>query len=298
MAMRDPYDVLGVKRDASEPEIKKAYRRLAKQYHPDANKGDPNAGQTFSDATAAYDFLNDGEKRRAYDRGEIDADSNPTMHGFGHRGQTHGPHSAQFGGGFSAEDIFADLFGGSRGRQRPFAAAGQDQQYTLSLPFADVASGATRRVTLSSGRTLDVRIPRGVEDGQIIRLRGQGNPGMGGGPPGDALITVRVEAHSLFERDRQDLRLDLPVTLYEAVLGAKVRVPTLDGSVELAIPKNSSSGRVLRLKGKGIVPEHGPPGDLYVTLKLVLPPPDLGLETFLRERSVTTPYSVRGPEFD
>ena len=143
-----------------------------------------------------------------------------------------------------------------------------------------------------------MRIPRGVQDGQLIRLRGQGNPGIGGGTPGDALITVHVEPHPLFERDGHDLRLALPVTLYEAVLGAKIRVPTLEGSVELAVPPSSSSGRVLRLKGKGIVPETGPAGDLYVTLRIVLPPSDLELEAFLRKRSITKPYSVRGPEFD
>lgn len=298
--MRDPYDVLGIERNADDAAIKKAYRRLAKKYHPDANKGDPSAAQRFSDVTAAYDFLNDSEKRRAFDHGEIDADGNPVMFGFG-RGararQGAGAHAGSFGG-FSSDDIFADLFSGLRGRQAPFTARGEDVSYTLTLPFEDVARGVKRRVTLANGRTLDVTIPRGVNDGRVIRLRGQGNPGVGGGPDGDALVTVHVEPHPLFERDGNDLKLTLPVTLYEAVLGGKIRVPTLDGSVELNVPAGSSSGRVLRLKGRGIAPDSGKAGDLYVTLKIVLPPSDLELETFLRKRSITKPYSVRGPEFD
>lgn len=303
-AMRDPYDVLGVARDATDAEIKKAYRRLAKKYHPDANAGDETAAQRFSDVTSAYDFLNDAEKRSAFDRGEIDANGNPMGFGFGtgHGGMggRAGAAGGETFGGFAAEDIFADLFGGLRGRPGggPFASPGQDVSYTLTLPLQDVATGATRRVTLAHGRTLDVRIPRGVQNGQLIRLRGQGNPGASGGPDGDALITVRIEPHALFERDGNDLKITLPVTLYEAVLGGKVRVPTLAGSVELNVPPNSSSGRVLRLKGKGIKPERGTAGDLYVTLRLVLPPADLELEAFLRKRSITKPYSVRGPEYD
>ena len=301
--MRDPYDVLGIERNAGDADIKKAYRRLAKKFHPDANKGDPQASQRFSDVTAAYDFLSDADKRRAFDQGAIDADGNPVVFGFGRRARS--PEGAGAAGepfgGFAAEDVFADLFGSLRGRaqggQGPFGVPGQDVSYTLTLPFEDVASGARRRVTLAGGRTLEVKIPQGVEDGQQIRLRGQGNRGLGGGPPGDALITVHIEPHPLFERDGNNLRLTLPVTLYEAVLGGKVRVPTLAGSVELNIPAGSANGRVLRLKGKGITPETGPAGDLYVTLKLVLPPPDLEFETFLKKRSITKPYPVRGPEF-
>jgi DnaJ-class molecular chaperone len=296
--MRDPYEVLGLARDAGEPEIKKAYRRLAKKYHPDANTGDPEATQMFSDITAAYDFLNDADKRRAFDRGEIDADGNPRMFAFGRGGRAaHGAGEARGFGGFSTEDIFADLFSGLRGsRQGPFTAAEPETSYSMTLPLMDAVRGARRRVTLADGRAVDVQIPRGVEDGQVIRLRGQGGIGISG-VAGDVLITIRVEPHPLFERDGHHLRLTLPITLYEAVLGAKVRVPTPDGSVELAIPPSSSGGRVLRLKGKGIRPESGPAGDLYVTLKIVLPPSDLELEAFLRKRSITKPYSVRGPEF-
>ncbi|NND49326.1 MAG: J domain-containing protein [Rhizobiales bacterium] len=298
--MRDPYDVLGLKRNASEADIKKAYRRLAKKFHPDANAGDAKAAQQFSDASAAYDFLKDADKRKAYDSGEIDADGNPKMFAYG-RGQ-HPGHGAGGGGrpfgGFASDDIFADLFSGLRGsRQGPFAQPEPEIHYTMGLPLADMAKGAKRRVTLGDGRTIEVTIPRGVQDGQVIRLRGQGPAGMNGAP-GDVMITVRMEPDQLFERDGNNLRLTLPITLYEAVLGAKVRVPTMDGSVELNIPASSSGGRVLRLKGKGIAPESGPAGDLYVTLKIVLPPADLELETFLRKRSITKPYSVRGPEFD
>jgi DnaJ-class molecular chaperone len=296
--MRDPYDVLGLARDAGEPEIKKAYRRLAKKYHPDANTGDPEATRMFSDITAAYDFLSDADKRRAFDRGEIDADGNPRMFAFGRGARAaHGAGEARGFGGFSTEDIFADLFSGLRGsRQGPFTAAEPETSYSMTLAFMDAVRGARRRVTLADGRAVDVQIPRGVEDGQVIRLRGQGGIGISG-VAGDVLITIRVEPHPLFERDGHHLRLTLPITLYEAVLGAKVRVPTPDGSVELAIPPSSSGGRVLRLKGKGIRPESGPAGDLYVTLKIVLPPSDLELEAFLRKRSITKPYSVRGPEF-
>jgi DnaJ-class molecular chaperone len=306
--MRDPYEVLGVGRDASPAEIKKAYRRLAKQYHPDANQGDKRATERFGEVTSAYDFLNDKDKRGAYDRGEINADGNPKGFDFAFgrgRGQR-GPFRADQrgrggdplgGAGFTAEDLFADLFGGARGRQGGFAAPGQDVSYTLALPLEEAARGATKRLTLAHGRTLDVRIPQGVADGRQIRLKGQGNSGIGGAPPGDALITVKLEPHKLFEREGNHLKLTLPVTLYEAVLGAKVRVPTLTGPVDLAIPANSSSGRVLRLKGRGIAPESGPPGDLLATLHVVLPPTDLELEAFLRKRSITKPYAVRGPEF-
>ena len=296
--MRDPYDVLGVKRNAAEADIKKAYRRLAKKYHPDANASDPKAAQRFSDVTAAYDFLSDAEKRRAYDRGEIDADGNPRMFAFGR-----GRRAAQGGGGgrpfggFSSDDLFADLFSGLRGTaQGPFETPEPEAHFTINLPLVEALKGAKRRLMLGEGRTVEVTIPRGVQDGQIIRLRGQGPAAFGGGPS-DVLIQVAVEPDPLFEREGNNLRLTLPITLYEAVLGARVRVPTLDGSVELNIPPSSSGGRVLRLKGKGVAPEAGPAGDLYVTLKIVLPPSDLELEAFLRRRSITKPYSVRGPEF-
>jgi DnaJ-class molecular chaperone len=314
--MRDPYKVLGVERGAKEGDIKSAYRRLAKKFHPDANAGDEKAAQRFSEISAAHDLLKDKEKRGQFDRGEIDAEGNPK--GFaGDPFAPGGPFAARggraegFTGGFKAEDIFSELFGGARrarGQGEPFGGGsarggafggGRDVAYTLSIPFVEAVQGTVRRVTLSGGRTLDVRIPRGVADGQQIRLRGQGEPGHGGGGgAGDALITVRVEPHPLFERDGDTLRLALPITLYEAVLGGKVRVPTPSGSVELTIPRGSSGGRTLRLKGRGVERENAPRGDLLVTLRIVLPETDLELETFLRKRSITKPYSVRGPEYD
>lgn len=318
--MADPYKVLGVSKLASEAEIKSAYRKLAKKYHPDANTGEKNAPDRFNEAGAAYELLKDKEKRALFDRGEIDAKGNPTGHGahpFGAGGpfagaQRGGPSSGPFGGD-RAEDIFSEFFrsagrgGGETGNMGggPFASGqftgghsgGRDISYTLSIPFIEAMKGAVRRVTLAGGKTLDVRIPKGVADGQQIRLRGQGEPDPRGGRAGDALITVKIEPDALFERDGNTLRLSLPVTLYEAVLGGKVKVPTPTGPVELTIPAGSSSGRVLRLKGKGVAPEKGPAGDLLVTLRIVLPSSDLELEAFLKKHSITKPYSVRGSEF-
>jgi len=322
--MADPYKVLGVAKHANEAEIKSAYRKLAKKYHPDANKGETKAAGRFSEVGAAYELLKDQEKRALYDRGEIDEKGNPARHGAGpfgaggpfagarRGGQASGPF-----GGVRAEDIFSEFFtsatrgGGGSGPMGggpfsggqgggPFSGGqggGRDISYTLSIPFAEAVKGAVRRVTLSGGKTLDVKIPKGVADGQQIRLRGQGEADHRTGRAGDALITVRIEPDTLFERDGTSLRLTLPVTLYEAVLGGKVKVPTPTGPVELSIPASSSSGRVLRLKGKGIASEKGPAGDLLVTLRIMLPSSDLELEAFLKKRSITKPYSVRGSEF-
>ena len=311
--MRDPYKVLGVSKRASQAEIKSAYRKLAKKYHPDANTSDDKAAGRFSEVGAAYELLKDKEKRALFDRGEIDAKGNPTGHGadpFGPGGPFAGARRTerQTGpfGDARAEDIFSEFFsaagrggmGGTGGG--PFAGApggGRDISYTLSIPFIEAIGGTVRRVTLAGGKTLDVKIPKGVADGQQIRLRGQGEADPRGGRAGDALITVKIEPDALFERDGNTLRLTLPVTLYEAVLGGKVKVPTPTGSVELTIPAGSSCGRVLRLKGKGVAPEKGPAGDLLVTLRIVLPASDLELEAFLKKRSITKPYSVRGREF-
>lgn len=315
--MRDPYKVLGVERGAKEGDIKSAYRRLAKKFHPDANAGDEKAAQRFGEVSAAYDLLKDKEKRGQFDRGEIDASGNPMGFAgdpfgpggpFGPKGGARSGGGEQFGGAFRAEDIFSDLFGRARSggahtvRGGPFAGGafggGRDVAYTLTVPFLEAVKGTVRRVTLSGGRTLDVKIPKGVQDGQQIRLREQGEAGQGGARGGDALITVRVEPHPLFERDGANLKLTLPISIYEAVLGGKVRVPTPSGTVDLSIPSGSSGGRVLRLKGRGVESEKGPAGDLLVTLRIVLPETDLELETFLRKRSITKPYSVRGPEFN
>ncbi len=310
--MRDPYDVLGVSKTASAAEIKKAYRQLAKKHHPDSNKGDKAAEKKFSEATTAYDLLNDKDKRSAYDRGEIDAEGNPKFQGFdpfgGGDGAFGGGRAGGFrthtsSGGFSAEDIFSEIFGGfgaaTQERQRPRQTRGADVNYTLAVTFRDAMTGATKRITLPGGRQLDVRIPVGVDDGQQIRLKGQGDSGMAGIPKGDALITIQVSADPLFRRDGQNIRLDVPITLYEAALGATIKVPTLDGTVETKVPPKSSSGRTLRLKGKG-VPASGKQtaGDMLITLKIVLPESgDEDLTELMERWRDDKPYDVRSGLF-
>lgn len=289
--MRDPYSVLGVAKSASDAEIKKAFRALAKKHHPDTKGGDPAAAKKFQEISGAYDILGDKEKRAKFDRGEIDANGNPRFdagaQGFGGspfgRGGPRDFHSAwgssngDTAEGFRAEDIFSDLFGG--GRRRTQSRKGEDIELAVTVSFDEAALGGSRRVTLPDGRDVDIRIPTGLRDGQQIRLKGQGAPGMNGGPSGDVMLSVSVAAHPYFTRDGNDLRLDLPITLKEAVLGGKVTVPTLTGPVTLTIPGNSNSGVVMRLKGKGI-PAHGSrsggeqAGDLYV--KLIVSLPDKG----------------------
>jgi DnaJ-class molecular chaperone len=312
--MRDPYEILGVSKSASEAEIKKAFRSLAKKYHPDTKGGDAAAQKKFQEISGAYDILGDKEKRAKFDRGEIDANGNPR--GFDPR--EHGFHGGQYGGragagagpggfqytwtpeggetaeGFRAEDIFADLFGGGLGGGRRGgggrrARGGESYEIAVTVSFEEAAKGGTRRVFLPDGREVDVRIPVGVRDGQQIRLRGQGGEGRNGGPRGDVLLNVSVASHPFFTRDGNNLRMDLPVTLQEAVLGGKVTVPTLTGSVSLSVPANSNSGATLRLKGKGI-PAHGTEqaGDLYVKLVVTLPDrPDPDLQRFAETWSTT-----------
>jgi len=308
--MKDLYSVLGVGRNASQDEIKKAYRKLAKELHPDQHKEDPKAAERFKEVSAAYQILGDEEKRKRYDRGEIDetgqerapfgagaAGAGAGAHGFsgfeGFRGfRPGGGAQAEYGG---AEDIFADLFGFSGfGRQkRSRAQKGRTVTYRLKVGFEDAIKGTTRRVTLSGGKTLDVKIPAGVQDGQQIRLSGQGHPGEGGGPPGDALVAVEVAEHPYFSREGDDIYLDLPITVDEAVLGGKVTVPTIDGEVSLTVPKNSSSGRRLRLKGRG-VPRKGKRGNQYVTLKIVLPEErDADLEAAIADWAERHSYDPR-----
>jgi DnaJ-class molecular chaperone len=295
--MRDPYTVLGLQKGASTADIKKAYRKLAKQYHPDQSK-DPKAKDRFAEVGAAYEILGDDKRRGAFDRGEIDADGKPRFHGFegfstagrGNAGRggfqdfefNFGERAAR-GGGFDASDIFADLFGGATrgarsggfGQQAP---RGEDVQTTVSITLAESVHGATKRVALPTGRTLDVSIPAGIEDGKQIRLKGQGQAGARGGTAGDAIVTVRIGRHPLFRVEGHDLRLDLPITLYEAVLGGKVNVPTLEGQVELAIPAGSNGGRSLRLRGKGLLSSASVRGDLLVSLRIVLPDDDATTE--------------------
>lgn len=289
--MRDPYSVLGVAKNASDAEIKKAFRALAKKHHPDTKGGDAASAKKFQEISAAYDILGDKEKRAKYDRGEIDAGGNPRYDAGGRgfegspfgRGGPGGARDFHFtwtnagdtAEGFRAEDIFSDLFGGG-GRRRSQARKGEDWDLAITVSFSEAALGATRRVTLPDGRDLDIRIPTGLKDGQQIRLKGQGAQGISGGASGDVLLSVTVAPHPFFTRDGNDLKLDLPITLKEAVLGAKVAVPTLTGKVTLTVPADSNSGAILRLKGKGI-PARGAQsggegaGDLYVRLIVSLP---------------------------
>jgi DnaJ-class molecular chaperone len=308
--MRDPYDVLGVSRKATDAEIKKAFRSLAKKHHPDTHANDPKAVKKFQEISGAYELLGDKEKRAQFDRGEIDANGQPKgfdqgfrpgggFGGFeGMRGRAGkaGPQGYEFqwsgGEGVNAEDIFADLFGGG-GKRRAQSRKGADIQLQTTVSLQEAANGGVRRVIAGDGRELEVRIPAGVANGKQIRLRGQGAPGERGGPAGDALIEIAIAPHPYFERDGRDLRLDLPISLKEAIEGAKVQVPTLTGPVSVTVPPHSNSGRVLRLKGKGL-PTAGadPPGDLYARLIVTLPEtPDPNLDAFAR--SWDYPYDPR-----
>jgi len=341
--MRDPYDVLGVQKNASAGTVKSAFRKLAKKLHPDANKNDKKAASKFAELNAAYEILGDEDKRKAFDRGEIDAEGKPRFQGFpgggagrgagqgpwGNMGagaqdghfesftwgpggfQRHGggPGAGTAGAGGGFDDILKEMFGAAgaagaargRGRRRTqfepeeFGAgagsAGSDVSGEVTITLNEVATGASRRVHLPTGREIDVKVPAGLADGQTIRLKGQGMPGAGA--PGDALITVHVAKHPTFERDGANLRLELPVTLYEAVLGGRVRVPTLDGAVELAIPPNTNSGRTMRVKGKGLPSKDGQ-GDLYATVRIVLPEqPDSELEALMKKWRDSKPYDPR-----
>ena len=298
----DLYQRLGVARGASEADIKKAYRSLAKQLHPDRNKDNPNAAKRFGEVTAAYDLLSDKDKRAKYDRGEIDEEGNPKMPfgaGFGGRsgggpqpGGAAGFDNFDFGGADAADlsDLFEGLFGGAgRGRgpggfsgfrQRARAPQkGADVAYRLKVSFVDAVTLKPQRITLADGKTIDLKLPNGIEDGTRIRLAGKGAEGPGG--RGDALVTIEIAPHRFFTRDGADIRLELPVTLKEAVLGAKVKVPTPDGPVMVTIPKNTSSGKVLRLKGRGFTRKDGKRADQLVTLEVHLPPDDAALQRFV-----------------
>jgi len=307
--MSDPYTILGVARNASQGDIKSAYRKLAKKYHPDSNVGKPEAQAKFSQITQAYEVLGDKEKRTQFDNGEIDDEGKPKGFGFGGGAGQHpfgggssGQHPFGGGGNFRPEDIFAEIFGGRHGQAsaRAQATRGQDINYTIQVELTEAALGTSRRVELSNGRKIDMKIPAGLMDGQQIRLKGQGQPGANGGPAGDAIVKVTVAPSTLFSRDGFNIKIDLPVTLYEAVLGASLRVPTLDGEVNLKIPRNTSSGKVLRLKGKGAGKDASlsQRGDLLYTVKLVLPEArDERLEKLMEEWQQAKSYTARGPEF-
>jgi DnaJ-class molecular chaperone len=285
----DPYAVLGVKPEATQEEIRKAYRGLAKKLHPDLNPGDRQAEEKFKQISAAYDIVGDAEKRARFDRGEIDAAGNERPRERYYR-DFHGadaePHVYSSSGGFAdfmdSEDILKDMFGrgGGEGRIR---LRGQDALYRLPVEFLEALNGATKRITLPDGGTLDVVIPAGTRDKQVLRLRGKGGPGLGGGPPGDALVEIDVEPHKFFTRKGDDIHLELPISLPEAVLGAKLDVPTPSGPVRMTVPKGANTGTVLRLKGKGAPRSDKSHGDEYVTLKIVLPQQlDPEIEEFAR----------------
>jgi DnaJ-class molecular chaperone len=309
--MRDPYDVLGVSKTASEAEIKSAFRKLAKKYHPDQSK-ELKAKERFAEVGSAYEILGDDKKRKAFDRGEIDAEGKPRapqFDGFGFGGQPgSGPRDFRnfgfdFGAGGSSgqsgsidPDILAELFGAGRARGRSQAAAhGEDIAATIAVPLTTIAQGGSARVILPTGKSLDVAVPVGIEEGKSIRLRGQGHPARRGGSPGDVIVTIRYVAHPLFKVEGRDLRLDLPITLYEAILGARVRAPTLSGEVEVSIAPGANGGRVLRLRGKGLPGgADQPPGDLLATLRIVLPnEPDPELTALMQKMRDQKPYQPR-----
>lgn len=274
--MRDPYEVLGVARSATQAEIKKAYRALAKKLHPDVNPGNEAVEQQFKEVTAAYDFLSDEERRRQFDAGEIDA-AGTARSPFRHNYRKDAAGGFDFsGGGVDLDDLFSDLFGrGPRTQgwqQKTRKPKGQNLTYSITVSFLDAMRGGRQRVSLYNGKTLDVNLPPGTEDGQQLRMKGQGMPGPAGGEAGDAFVEIHVEAHPYMRREGQDIHLDLPITLHEAVLGGKVRVPTIDGPVNATVPPGSSGGTVLRLKGRGVMaPKGGRRGDQFVKLRIVLP---------------------------
>ncbi|MBW4022039.1 MAG: J domain-containing protein [Proteobacteria bacterium] len=304
MATTDLYTTLGVPRDASAEDIRKAYRGLAKKHHPDLNPGNKAAEEKFKAIASAYDILSDPERRGRYDRGEIDATGaeappeRPSYRGYAEGApgsryrQSSGAGPAM--GGEDLGDLFEDLFAGVRERQGNAPRRGRDHGYMLTVEFLDAVTGATRRLSLPDGKGLDVRIPPGIEDGQTMRLKGQGSPGLNGGPAGDALIEIHINPHRYFRREGRDVHVELPVTVSEAVLGGKIAVPTPTGQVTMTVPPRSDSGTVLRLRGRGVAAHGGQPaGDEFVTLKVVLGNADDALETFLRGWSAGAAYDPR-----
>ncbi|WP_020177654.1 DnaJ C-terminal domain-containing protein [Methylopila sp. M107] len=323
--MRDPYDVLGVARQASEADVKKAYRKLAKAWHPDQKPNDPKAKEKFAEIGQAYEILSDKGKRGQFDRGEIDAEGKPRFQGFSGGGNPFGQGAGaggrgakfdfDFGGGgpfagagtrtragAGQEDFIDEIlgaFGGGRRRrpETPFGSGepprGEDVRAEIVVPFRDWARGGKQRMRLQAGKELEVAIPAGIEEGKTIRLKGQGMPSSLGGEPGDALIVVKVGKDASFRAEGRDIRVEVPITLYEAVLGAKVRVPTLDGAVELTVPAGSDGGRTLRLRGKGVQAKAGA-GDLLVELRIKLPKDgDARLTEYAEAMKANAPYDPR-----
>ncbi len=312
---RDPYQELGVLRTASADEIRKAFRKLAKENHPDTNPGNKAAEERFKKVSAAFDIVGDAEKRKKFDAGQIDADGRETMGGFGGGG---GPWGGQPGGGFGAGqgrsggfrtetfegadlgDILGEMFGGGRagGRQGGmgggfggFSQRGSDVRARLEIDLVDAIRGGKQRIAFSDGRTIDVTIPKGAQEGQTLRLKGQGSPGRAGA--GDAFIEIAVKPHALYRREEDGLVMDLPITLYDAVLGGKVEAPTPDGPVTLTVPKGANTGARLRLKGRGMPDGKGHRGDLFARLVVTLPEGDPELEAFATEQKAKRPYTAK-----
>ena len=316
--MRDPYQVLGVKPTATEAEIKQAFRKLAKKHHPDQNAKEPKAKERFSELNSAYEIVGDKQKRGQFDRGEIGADGKPRFQGFEGFGAQPGAGGAPGGGArnfrwstggpggggpFASDDILSEILGGftrgagARGRSQP--ARGEHVTATAAISLEQLVSGEKARVDLPTGRTVEVAIPPGTKPGKIIRLKGLGRPGANGSEPGDALVTVEFVPHPLFRVEGETLRTDLPITLDEAVLGAKVRVPTLDGPVTMTVPPKSNGARTMRLKGKGLPNSLGGRGDLLVTLRILLPEGgDAELEAFVKKWREKHRYRVREDQAD
>jgi DnaJ-class molecular chaperone len=313
---RDPYQELGVSRTATADEIRKAFRKLAKENHPDTNPGNKGAEERFKKVSAAFDIVGDADKRKKYDRGEIDADGRETMAGFGGGGpwagggQSPGGFGGQpgRGGGFRTEtfegvdlgDILGEMFGGARqgraggtgGGFGGFSQRGADTRAKLEIDLVDAIRGGKQRIAFSDGRTIDVTIPKGAQDGQTLRLKGQGAAGRSG--PGDAFIEIAVKPHPLYRREDGALVMDLPVTFYDAVLGGKVEAPTPDGPVNVTVPKGANTGTRLRLKGRGLSDAKGHRGDLFARLVVVLPDtPDPALDAFAEESRAKRPYSAK-----
>ena len=298
----DPYEVLGVKTSATADELQKAYRRMAKKLHPDLNPGNKNAEEQFKNVAAAYDLLSNADKRARFDRGEIDSSGTERSRPQYYRDFADGSGAAHpyasddgfadlHGGGHSAE-IFAEIFGRGRGSQRP--ARGHDVRYHLELDFLAAVNGGKQSISLADKSTLDITIPPGTRDGQTLRLRGKGQHVSGGGASGDALIEIKVRLHPYFKREGNDIHVELPISLIEAVLGAKVSVPTLSGPVMMTVPKATNTGRVLRLKGRGVTSTDGSKGDAYITLQIHLPDlPDAELEKFAAEWLPAQSYKPR-----
>ncbi len=293
------YEVLGVKKDASKAEIKKAHRARAKKHHPDLNPGDKASEDTFKKIQAAYNVLSDEEKRRQYDAGEIDAEGNETPRQFYREyADAGGDHPYASNAGFDdLGDIFSDILRAQQrgGQETNIRMQGGDVRYRMEISFLEAVNGDKKRITMPDGKALDISIPPGHRDGQILRLRGKGMPGLGGGAAGDAFIEIQVKPHKTFRRQGQDILIELPVALNEAVLGAKVNVPTIQNSVSMTIPPGSNTGDTLRIKGKGIA-AHGKnaAGDQLVTLSVMLPKTSDGtLETFLEGWSKDHSYDPR-----